>query len=97
MAGQEGFEPPTSGFGDRRSTVGAIALQTGRGCLPEFQSPGFAMQCMLLVPGTIFFHLKTPGSGLLVFPGAVIAAFALRASHYYVYSHMLLDDLCYYA
>ena len=27
MAGQEGFEPPTPGFGDRRSTVGATGLQ----------------------------------------------------------------------
>lgn len=26
MAGQEGFEPPTIGFGIQRSTVGAIAL-----------------------------------------------------------------------
>src|SRR5665648_292665 len=28
LAGQEGFEPPTSGFGDRRSTVGATALRS---------------------------------------------------------------------
>ena len=27
MAGQEGLEPPTSGFGDRRSTIGATALK----------------------------------------------------------------------
>jgi hypothetical protein len=27
MAGQEGFEPPTIGFGIQRSTVGAIALK----------------------------------------------------------------------
>lgn len=26
VAGQEGFEPPTPGFGDRCSTVGAIGL-----------------------------------------------------------------------
>lgn len=26
MAGQEGFEPPTTGFGDRRSTIGATDL-----------------------------------------------------------------------
>ncbi len=26
MAGQEGFEPPTRGFGDRRSTVRATGL-----------------------------------------------------------------------
>lgn len=26
MAGQEGLEPPTIGFGDRRSTIGATDL-----------------------------------------------------------------------
>ncbi len=26
MAGQEGLEPPTTGFGDRRSTIGATDL-----------------------------------------------------------------------
>ena len=27
MAGQEGFEPPTFGFGDRRSAVGTTGLE----------------------------------------------------------------------
>ena len=27
MAGQEGLEPPTLGFGDRRSTIGATDLK----------------------------------------------------------------------
>src|SRR5262245_3753461 len=30
VAGQEGFEPPTFGFGDRRSTVGATGLSKSR-------------------------------------------------------------------
>ncbi len=33
MAGQEGLEPPTTGFGDRRSTIGATDLTS-----PPFQS-----------------------------------------------------------
>ena len=27
LAGQEGLEPPTNGFGDRRSTIGATGLE----------------------------------------------------------------------
>lgn len=50
------------------------------------------MQCMLAIPGTIFFHFQAPGCCFLVFPGAIVAALAFRASHDDVDSHGLLDN-----
>ena len=96
MAGQEGFEPPTCGFGDRRSsrwsycpahgTGGGEALRPPR--YPARKDlPGFAMHRVLLVPGAIFFNLKAPGGVLLILPGAVIPALALGASEKDIYSH----------
>lgn len=49
MAGQEGFEPTTFGFGDRRSTIGATGLQL---FFPFF------MKCMLLIKLTILFYFQ---------------------------------------
>ena len=72
MAGQEGFEPPTCGFGDRRSAVGATGLR--------YEALlGFAMSRMLLVPGTILLDFKTTGSVLLVLHRGVVATLALSA------------------
>src|SRR5699024_1621987 len=72
IADQEGFEPPTSGFGDRRSAVRATVLR--------YEAlAGFAVQGMLLVPGTILHNLKAPRSVLLVFDRRVVAPLALGA------------------
>ena len=80
MAGQEGFEPPTCGFGDRRSAVGATGL------LYEALL-GFAMSRMLLVPGTILLDFKTTSGVLLVLNRGVVATLALGASEQNVHAH----------
>ena len=85
MAGQEGLEPPTCGFGDRRSTVGATALRTAYGeyIISPYVGillPCFSVQGMFLVPRTILLHLQAPGRVLLVLPSAVVAPLALCAS-----------------
>ena len=75
MAGQEGFEPPTCGFGDRRSAVGATGLR--------YEALlGLAMSRMFLIPRTILLDLKASGSVLLVFDSGVVAALALCAGQY---------------
>ncbi len=56
MAGQEGLEPPTIGFGDRRSTIGATDL-----CPPQaplaFEFNLF-MRGALILPRAKFFELQ---------------------------------------
>ncbi len=98
MAGQEGFEPPASGFGDRRSAVGATALHGRQGTSPggSFILPGFAMQGMLAVPGTIFLYLQPARSVLFVLAGAVVAALALGAGEQDIDSFVACHDLFQY-
>ena len=80
MAGQEGFEPPTCGFGDRRSAVGATGLR--------YEALlRFAMSRMFLVPGAILLDFKTTGSVLLVLNRGVVAALALSAGEQDIHAH----------
>ena len=80
VAGQEGFEPPTCGFGDRRSAVGATGLR--------YEALlGFAMSRMLLVPGTILLDFKTTRSVLLVLHRGVVATLALSAGEQDIHAH----------
>ena len=48
MAGQEGLEPPASGFGVRRSTIRATGLPTACESLPDF-----FVHCVLTAKPTI--------------------------------------------
>ena len=73
LARQEGLEPPTCGFGDRRSTnwsywpIYCLILAS------------FLMQSVMSTPFAIFFELNTIGIILLVLLGRVVAALALSA------------------
>jgi hypothetical protein len=71
LAGQEGFEPTTYGFGIRRSTVRATAL-----CKKLF---AFAMNGMLAAELAELLELELIGGFLLVLGGRVILPFAIRA------------------
>ena len=64
LAGQEGFEPPTYGFGDRRSAVGATGL--------------FRLHVvrMLPAPGAEFPSFEPFLLGPAIFLGTVIASLA---------------------
>ena len=72
MAGQEGFEPPTIGFGIRRSTVGATAL---RAIVFELS---FFMHRMLFKAWAIFFKLNFISCFFAVFSGSIVDITTLR-------------------
>lgn len=72
MAGQEGLEPPASGFGDRRSTIRATGLLYKLAGL-FVQSVGFAPLAVLLVLNTLWVEL-------LVLLSSVVATLAFSAS-----------------
>ena len=73
LAGQEGLEPPTCGFGDRRSTnwsywpIYCLILAS------------FFMQCVMSTPFAIFLELNAIGIILLVLLGRIVTALALGA------------------
>jgi hypothetical protein len=71
MAGQEGFEPTTCGFGIRRSTVGATALLE--------RSLTFFMKGVLATEFAEFFEFQLIGRLLLILGGGIILTFALSA------------------
>ena len=74
LAGQEGLEPPTCGFGDRRSTNWSywpIAF-------PDYL-PSFLVQRMVAAPLAVLLQLDTIRIVLLVLLGRVVTALALRA------------------
>lgn len=74
MAGQEGFEPPTCGFGDRRSTIGATGLRAFQDTLA-----GFLVQSVTLAPLAVLPVLDALGVVLLVLLGRIISALAIGA------------------
>ena len=76
LAGQEGLEPPTCGFGDRRSTNWSywpMLVQTSDAL------SGFFMHRVALAPLAVLLQLDTIRIVLLVLLGRVITALALRA------------------
>ena len=72
FAGQAGLEPTTSGFGDRRSTVGATGLN-------NLFDLGFFMQCDFLVPLAILTELHLSLDVPAVFGSGVVFAITLTA------------------
>ena len=73
MAGQEGLEPPASGFGDRRSTIGATGL--GQPSLPRL-----LVIRMLVAEPAEFFVFHPVGMQPLILHRIIVAAFAIAAS-----------------
>ena len=76
LAGQEGLEPPTCGFGDRRSTNWSywpMLVQTSDAL------SGFFMHRVALAPLAVLRQLDTIRIVLLVLLGRVVTALALRA------------------
>jgi hypothetical protein len=67
LAGREGFEPTTHGFGVRCSTVGATGLQSLR----------FFMDCVLPTAGAIFLFAQAIGGLRFIFVCGIIAIFTI--------------------
>src|SRR5660398_273109 len=89
LAGQEGLEPPTSGFGDRRSSIGATALRhhPGPKSRPRTNNPtrlpgaggwllGLLVTCMCAAPAAVFLDLNPIRIVLFVLHGPVVAPLA---------------------
>ena len=76
MAGQEGLEPPTPGFGVRCSTIRATGLLF---C--------FFVWRVSLTKGTIFFQLKFVRNCFLIFGGCVVSLLTALASKGNIISH----------
>lgn len=76
LAGQEGLEPPTCGFGDRRSTNWSYWPIA---CASLDRLASLAMQGVMATPLAVFLELDTIRIVLLVLLGRVVAALALRA------------------
>ena len=77
QAGQEGFEPPSPGFGVRCSTVRATGLQFRDSQIPRnltFSLPRFPMRLMLTTKAAVFFELKSLRGTPLIFRRRVVAA-----------------------
>ena len=74
LAGQEGLEPPTNGFGDRRSTNWSYWPVH----IPK-RLTSLAVHGVMTTPAAILLELDTIGVILLVLLGRVVAALALSA------------------
>ncbi len=77
MAGQEGLEPPTIGFGDRRSTIGATDLYPPQAPL-AFKFNLF-MRGALIIPRAKLFELQLLRIRLGILGCAVIDLRTIRA------------------
>ena len=73
LAGQEGLEPPTCGFGDRRSTNWSYWPM-----LPNILA-SFPVQGMGTTPLAILLELNTIGIILLVLLGRIVSTLAFSA------------------
>ena len=92
MAGQAGFEPATRGFGDRRSTIRATALQKepALSAGPGITLLSFLMQCVLAAPPALFLDLDFVRLFPFVARFVVIAALALGTGQRYLFTHETL-------
>ena len=75
MAGQEGFEPPTRGFGDRCSANWSYWPSNVAPLNPSFN---LLMRHMLSAEAAVFLEGQTVRHVLLVFERGVIAPLTLR-------------------
>lgn len=76
LAGQEGLEPPTCGFGDRRSTNWSYWPML----VPTLNTlSSFLVQRVVSTPLAILVHLDAIRIVLLVLLGRIIAALAISA------------------
>ncbi len=92
MAGQEGLEPPTIGFGDRCSTIGATDLTS-----PPLKSQyprkklalqfDFFMKSVLIFPWAELFKLQFFSVSFSVLGCAVIDIFTIRTLQSYFNFH----------
>ena len=73
LAGQEGLEPPTNGFGDRRSTNWSYWPVH----IPK-RLTSLTVRGVTSTPAAILLELDTIGVILLVLLGRVVTALALR-------------------
>src|SRR5689334_4190036 len=86
MAGQEGFEPPTPGFGDRCSSQAELLAYPGLG--PGL--PGFLVDRVLPATGAELLPLHAVGMQPLVLRVRVVALLALVASERDRVAHVAL-------
>ena len=75
LAGQEGLEPPTCGFGDRRSTNWSYWPVS----LPILPLARFLVKRVLVAPLAILLELNTIGIILLVLLGRIVSTLAFSA------------------
>ena len=75
LAGQEGLEPPTCGFGDRRSTNWSYWPVS----LPILPLASFLVKRVLVAPLAVLLELDALRVVLLVLLGRVVTALALGA------------------
>lgn len=80
MAGQEGFEPPARGFGDRCSTVRATVLHYRK-------LLSLSVNCNFIIPRTKLFQFKTTCSIFLVFRSSIVTTLTLSAGKQNINSH----------
>ena len=81
LAGQEGFEPPSPGFGDRCSSRSSY--------WPNSPLLGFPVRGMAPAVWTVLFERESVGRPPLVLSFGVIAAFARTAGQRYYIPHNL--------
>ena len=92
MAGQEGLEPPTVGFGDRCSSQlnywpATIVVAVATCPVPPKTLFGLAMQSVLAAETAILFKLQLVRSILLVLCCRVVALLALGAGKSHDIAH----------
>src|SRR4030042_4231441 len=92
LAGQEGFEPPTPGFGVRCSTVRATGLHL-TGTTPKSEKPtdsfGLFVQGVFSAEAAILGKLKLVRRRPLIFHSRVISSLTLAACKGNDHSHCL--------